>query len=153
MWDSIYFGSPSIFEVRSPNAQLFAAEQDHNLALRRSNDSSIERLAQDRTEKAFWSVLGAHWSPDSRLLAASKIDQTEQLTVLVVRWLEDGEPVDRFPVTTAGKPFGQKELWILKWKQNDSSGLTAAVLSSGCPIEPVGKGSIYTRRMGLWLGG
>jgi hypothetical protein len=62
---TLYYGSPSIFEVRSPNAQLFATEQDHNLAIRRSNDNSIERLTEDGTEKAFWSVQGASWSPDS----------------------------------------------------------------------------------------
>ena len=109
---TLYYSSPSVFEVRSPNAQLFATEQDHNLAIRRSNDNSIDRLTEDGTEKAFWSVQGASWSPDSQLLVASKVDQTQESTVPVVRWLEGGEPVDRFPVDTVGKSFGQKELWI-----------------------------------------
>jgi hypothetical protein len=46
------------------------------------------------------------------LLVASKVDQTQQPTIPVVHWLEDGEPVDRFPVISVGKPFGQTGLWI-----------------------------------------
>ena len=69
-------------------------------------------MTHDGTEKVYWSVAGANWSPDSRFLVAEKIDETRDDTVPVVHWLADGEPVDRYPVSTINKPWSTSELWV-----------------------------------------
>jgi dipeptidyl-peptidase 4 len=107
-----YFGSYPVFEVLSPDSRLFATEDDHNLAIRVSGDDSAQQLTHDGTEKAYWSVAGASWSPNSRFLIAEKVDETKEATVPVVHWLEDGEPVDRYPVSTINKPLSTNEIWV-----------------------------------------
>jgi hypothetical protein len=71
--------------VLSPDSRLFATEQDHNLAIRVCSGNSVQKLSQDGTEKLFWSVAGATWSPDNRLLVAEKVDESQQPTVPVVQ--------------------------------------------------------------------
>ena len=104
---------PDVMEVPSPDGQLFAGVKDQNLQLRTAADGRSTALTDDGGENFGWEVLGAQWSPNGRLLAATKVDSRAVPPSPIVHWLRSVEDVEWVRLGRSGGPVPQVEVYVV----------------------------------------
>jgi len=110
---SFYSEDADLMEVSSPDRQWFLGTENYNLYLRTQHDSLVERLTEDGIKDQEWTVRGARWSPDSRMIAIKKMDQRQVHRFPIVHWLNKEEEVEWLPYTKTGEPLPKIELYIV----------------------------------------
>jgi len=108
-----YSEDADLMEVSSPDRRWFLGTENYNLYLRTQHDSRVERLTEDGIKDQGWTVRGARWSPDSRMIAIKKVDQRQVHRFPIVRWLNEEEEVEWLPYTKTGEPLPKIELSIV----------------------------------------
>ena len=108
-----YSEDADLMEVSSPDRRWFLGTENYNLYIRSQQDNRIKRLTEDGKKDQEWTVRGAQWSPDSRMIAVKKVDQRKIHRFPIVHWLNEEEEVEWLPYTKTGKPLPEIELSIV----------------------------------------
>lgn len=108
-----YSEDEDLMEVSSPDRRWFLGTENYNLYIRTQDNSRVERLTEDGIKDREWTVRGARWSPDSRMIAVKKVDQRQVQRFPIVSWLNEEEEVEWLPYTKTGEPLPKIELSIL----------------------------------------
>jgi dipeptidyl aminopeptidase/acylaminoacyl peptidase len=108
-----YSEDADLMEVSSPDRRWFLGTENYNLYLRSQRDSRVEKLTKDGIKDWDWTVRGARWSPDSRMIAIKKMDQRHVHRFPIVPWLHKEEEVEWLPYTKTGEPLPKTELSII----------------------------------------
>ncbi|MDB5575495.1 MAG: hypothetical protein JWR80_671 [Bradyrhizobium sp.] len=99
---------PPEMEATSPDGAFVATLRDNDLWLRATGAGADRRLSFDAVDDPRWSTAGAAWSPDSRRLAAMRIDERAVDRVPLVDWTGDTSRVAWHPYMRAS---GAIALW------------------------------------------
>jgi dipeptidyl aminopeptidase/acylaminoacyl peptidase len=102
-------------ELLSPDQKHFAGIENNNLYIRSTDDDKVTILTDDGTERHAWDMWNGspQWSPDSRLLAVTRVDAREMDSMPLINWLDDDEAVTQQPWSRAGRPLWKTELFIV----------------------------------------
>ena len=114
------FSWVQIKEVPSPDGSWFAGLRKHNIWLRSASDDRMVQLTEDGSpEHDWWDwpwKKQLAWSPDSRKLAAGKMDFREVPKLPLVDFLKPTEEVTWGPrfrdAELAGEPMPQQAVYI-----------------------------------------
>ncbi len=105
--------SAPVMEVPSPDHKWLAGTHNGNLWIRSAIAHDSSRFTTDGTNENSYDVLGAKWSPDSRLLALKRIDNRKVMSIPIVHWSKAGQPVTRHYYTHVGRPLSKITLYII----------------------------------------
>jgi len=109
----LFFHSPPIEEVVSPDGQWLATVAEGELWLRSASSDERRRLTDDAMEGFGWDLEGARWSPDGQRLALFKVDRRGVPAVPIVRWTLPASPVEMLPYSRAGEAIPRLELHVV----------------------------------------
>ncbi len=116
----LYVAGPGpVPEVLSPDRNLFALIQDHNVWLRTTSDSHMTQFTTDGAEDFDWDLESRQgrsvspWSPNSLYLFAATMDRRDVPKIPVVQYLKSSPDLYwvRFPY--AGGPIDRVQPYIL----------------------------------------
>ena len=107
------FLGQTVPEVLSPSQKNVMFVRDGNLWLRLTADGREEAITSDAEPDYSWDGYGAAWSPDSSLLAVTKVDRRGVEKVPVVHWLGGVQNVDWMIYPRVGKRLYRTELYVV----------------------------------------
>lgn len=111
-----------VYELANPAGILAAGTKDGNLYIRAESEES-HRILSRREGEWHWSVDGAKWSPDGRLLAIKMINYAGVPTIPIVR-LEDGQSfITHKPYVRVGERAWRQKIYIVNIGTGDVRGL------------------------------
>jgi dipeptidyl aminopeptidase/acylaminoacyl peptidase len=100
-------------ETLSPDGRWFAGASAGKLYLRSTAGDQRVIVNEDVGPNAAWETYRASWSPDSRRLAAPRVDYTGCTLHPVVHWLSEPESVDWAHIFPAGSTLPRAEWHII----------------------------------------
>lgn len=104
---------PDVREVASPDGSRFAGLDGHNLQVRYARDGQVDLLTTDGTATHSWDVLGAQWSPDGRIVTATRVDTRGMPVRPVIDWLTVPETVAWVRLGRSGDAVPQTEMYLV----------------------------------------
>ena len=110
-------------EVLSPDRKRVMSVRDGNLWLRSSPDGREKAITSDAEPDYSWDGYRAAWSPNSALLAVTKVDRRGVEKVPLVGWLSAVQSVDWAMFPRAGGRLFRTELYVV----NVTSGLAVRI--------------------------
>lgn len=125
-------------EVASPNGRWFVGVRGHNLWLRSADDGREVALTTDGVEGYEWHGgypnVPPNWSPDSRWVAARKLNFAGTPRAPIVHSLTTSDEVEWFYYPKAGERRAQSELFVVDVASGRQVRLAAAEEPGPTPI-------------------
>jgi dipeptidyl aminopeptidase/acylaminoacyl peptidase len=108
-----YNDEPPYFEIPSEDGRWFLSDKDNDLWIRSAFDDQARRLTRNGEADRPWDFAEAQWSPDSRRVAARRLDRQGLPLSPLVHWTGRKEIVEWWFYPDPGDPLPQTSIAIV----------------------------------------